>query len=59
MSQNLNFDYFKKSYKKYCSMVASTLKLNIEKSLNTKKYTPDEFQFLLAKHTEQVRLLLD
>lgn len=55
MAQNLNFDYFEKSYKKYCSMVASTLKLNIEKSLNTKKYTPDEFQFLLAKHTEQVQ----
>jgi hypothetical protein len=37
-------------------MVASTLKLNIEKSLTTKKYTPDEFQFLLSKHTEQVYL---
>ena len=43
------------SYRKYCNMVASTLKLDIEKSFTTKKYSPDEFQFLLSKHSEQVK----
>ena len=44
------------SYRKYCNMVASTLKLDIEKSFTTKKYSPDEFQFLLSKHSEQVEI---
>jgi hypothetical protein len=35
-------------------MVTSAINLNIEKALNTNEFTPDEFQFLLTKYTEQV-----
>lgn len=42
------------SYKKYCQMVASMIKLNIDKTLTQKALGPEDFRFLLAKHTEQI-----
>ena len=45
------------TYKKYCQMVASIIKLNIEKTLKQKSLSPDDFRFLLAKHTEQINAM--
>ncbi len=40
-------------------MVESVIRLNIEESVQEKTLKPDDFQFLLAKHTEQVSQLLN
>jgi len=45
---------FADTYRKYCQMVASTIKLNIEKTLASKALGPEDFRFLLTKHTEQI-----
>ena len=51
------------SYNKYCKMVYSIINLDIEKSIDksqtsgnllTSNFSPDDFQFILSKHTEQV-----
>lgn len=35
-------------------MVSSTIKLNLESSIHKQEYSPDDYQFLLAKHTDHV-----
>jgi hypothetical protein len=39
-------------------MVEAAIRLNIEEYVQEKALKPDDFQFLLAKHTEQVIELL-
>jgi hypothetical protein len=36
-------------------MVDSAFKLNIADSINSREWTPDEFHYVLAKYTEQVK----
>jgi hypothetical protein len=35
-------------------MVSSTIKLNLESAIHKQEYSPDDYQFLLAKHTDHV-----
>jgi hypothetical protein len=53
------------SYNQYCKMVYSIIKLDIDKSIaksqieasTSSTFSPEDFQFLLSKHTEQVSML--
>jgi len=47
------------TYQRYCQMVASTIKLNIDKTLRNKALGPDDFRFLLTKHTEQINSMTE
>ena len=38
-------------------MVLSTIKLKIENTLKQKVLSPEDFRFLLAKHTEQINAM--
>lgn len=45
---------YSNTFKEYCQMVESTIKLKIEKTIQKQTFTPDDFYVLLSKHTEQV-----
>lgn len=49
-----NIIIYVKTYEKFCRMVDSALKLNIDASIYERKWSPDEFHYLLSKYTDQV-----
>ena len=42
----------------YCSMVEECAKLNVKKSMDEGEWTSDQFKLVLAKHHEQVMVIL-
>lgn len=45
---------YSESYKQFCEMIESTIKLEIDEAITKEEFTPNDLNFLLQKHHEYV-----